>query len=213
VTRDAGWNHNVHYYRLVLAAVPAGAARALDVGCGDGRLARELSRVVPQVVALDRHAPTLNRARASEVAQRRQGAGGRIGYVLGDVLAAPLEPASFDVITAVASLHHIDEGAGLRRMADLLRPGGRLVVVGLARESLGGLPFAAASVIAHQWHHRWRHRDERAPASEPVAPIVWPPPHTYPQVRRLAREMLPGARFRRRLLWRYSLVWTKPGAR
>jgi ParB-like chromosome segregation protein Spo0J len=29
-------------------------------------------------------------------------------------------------------------------------------------------------------------------------------------VRRLARELPPGARFRRRLLWRYSLVWTKP---
>jgi hypothetical protein len=105
---------------------------------------------------------------------------------------------------------HTDEAAGLRRMAELVRPGGRLVVVGLARETVGGLPFAAASVVAHQWHHRWRHRRQVAGVSEPVAPIVWPPPHTYPQVRRLARELLPGVRFRRRLLWRYSLVWTRP---
>jgi hypothetical protein len=26
----------------------------------------------------------------------------------------------------------------------------------------------------------------------------------------LARQMLPGARYRRHLLWRYSLIWTKP---
>lgn len=204
-----GWNHNVHYHRLVLAAVPAGARRALDVGCGHGRLAQELASVVPHVVGLDRDAPTL------AVARGRDGSGGRVGLVRGDIMTAPFEPASFDLVAAVASLHHVDEAAGLRRMADLLRPGGRLVVVGLARETVGGMPVAAASVVAHQWHHRWRHRRPRAAArsampSGSTAPIVWPPPRTYPQVRRLTERLLPGARFRRHLLWRYSIVWTRP---
>jgi hypothetical protein len=34
---------------------------------------------------------------------------------------------------------------------------------------------------------------------------------TYRDVRRLAGRMLPGARYRRHLYWRYSLIWTKPG--
>jgi 2-polyprenyl-3-methyl-5-hydroxy-6-metoxy-1,4-benzoquinol methylase len=34
--------HNIHYHRLILRAVPAGARRGLDVGCGEGTLAREL---------------------------------------------------------------------------------------------------------------------------------------------------------------------------
>jgi len=133
-----------------------------------------------------------------------------VAYVRGDLLSAPLAPASFDVVSAVASLHHGDEAAGLRRMAELLRPGGRLVVVGLARETVGGLPFAAASAVAHEWHHRWRHREQVRAAPAPTAPIVWPPPHTYPELRRLAARTLPGARFRRHLLWRYSLAWTRP---
>ena len=29
----------------------------------------------------------------------------------------------------------------------------------------------------------------------------------------LARQALPGVRYRRHLLWRYSLVWTKPPGR
>jgi hypothetical protein len=29
-------------------------------------------------------------------------------------------------------------------------------------------------------------------------------------MRRLTRDLLPGARYRRRLLWRYSIVWHKP---
>ena len=41
---EAGWNHDVHHHRLVLAAVPPGAARALDAGCGEGRPAREPGR-------------------------------------------------------------------------------------------------------------------------------------------------------------------------
>ena len=203
-TDEPAWNHNAHYHPLVLAAVPPGAARALDAGCGEGDLARSLARAVPQVVALDRNGPAL------AVARRRDDVGGRVAYVRGDLLSAPLAPASFDVVTAVASLHHGDEAAGLRRMAELLRPGGRLVVVGLARETAGGLPFAAAIVVAHQWHHRWRHRARARSWSESTAPVVWPPPHTYPELRRLARRVLPGARFRRHLLWRYSLTWTRP---
>jgi 2-polyprenyl-3-methyl-5-hydroxy-6-metoxy-1,4-benzoquinol methylase len=47
------WNHNIHYYPLVLAAVPAGCRRALDVGCGEGQLTRELAVRVPEVVGID----------------------------------------------------------------------------------------------------------------------------------------------------------------
>jgi hypothetical protein len=34
--------------------------------------------------------------------------------------------------------------------------------------------------------------------------------HVSRQVRRMAAEALPGARYRRHVLWRYSLIWTKP---
>jgi hypothetical protein len=44
------------------------------------------------------------------------------------------------------------------------------------------------------------------------SPTVWPPPETYAGMRDLAAELLPGTRFRRHLLWRYSLVWTRPAA-
>ncbi|MET8245642.1 hypothetical protein ABZV31_15215 [Streptomyces sp. NPDC005202] len=33
---------------------------------------------------------------------------------------------------------------------------------------------------------------------------------TWSEVRRTARHLLPGCRFRRRLLRRYTLVWDKP---
>jgi hypothetical protein len=39
---------------------------------------------------------------------------------------------------------------------------------------------------------------------------VWPPPHAYAEVHALAQQALPGVRYRRHLLWRYSLIWAKP---
>jgi hypothetical protein len=108
---------------------------------------------------------------------------------------------------SVATLHHMDATTALTRMADLLRPGGILAVLGCARTSrFGDFFFELAGVAAHKAlqrrHGHWDH----------PSPTVWPPPVTYRQMRELAARLLPGSKYRRHLLWRYSLVWTKPVA-
>ena len=179
--------------------MPPGCRRALDVGCGEGHLARALADRVPAVVGLDRDPPTLDRA-------RRAGGPGGLSYVLGDLLDAPFPPGSFDLVASIATLHHGDTGAGLRRLRDLLRPGGRLVVVGLARSrSLADVPYDLAGLAVSRIYRRTR-------AHEPVtAPTVWPPPLSYGQARRAARAALPGVRYGRHLFFRYSLTWDDPG--
>jgi 2-polyprenyl-3-methyl-5-hydroxy-6-metoxy-1,4-benzoquinol methylase len=191
------WNHNIHYHSLVLGAIPAGCSNALDVGCGEGILARDLRQRVASVVAIDLHEPSIQLA-------REHNASG-IEYVLGDVLTYPLEPESFDLVASIATLHHMDAATGLRRMAELVRPGGMLVVVGLARSGApGDHAWDALGVISTRLHRltktHWEHS----------APVVWPPPDSYAQTRRLANEILPGVRYRRHVLFRYSLTWSKP---
>jgi enterochelin esterase-like enzyme len=39
------WNHNIQYHDVVLRSIPRRAARALDVGCGQGLLAQQLARL------------------------------------------------------------------------------------------------------------------------------------------------------------------------
>jgi 2-polyprenyl-3-methyl-5-hydroxy-6-metoxy-1,4-benzoquinol methylase len=59
------WNANIQYHALLLEAIPLGARRVLDVGCGDGILAAQLAQAgVPHVVALDVDGDVLDRARA-----------------------------------------------------------------------------------------------------------------------------------------------------
>ena len=196
--RDQQWNHSIHYHPLILEAVPPGCHRVLDVGCGEGTLARQLARVAPHVVCIDPDAASIGLA-------RRQDPGGGIGFIRGDFLAHPFAPASFSMITSVAALHHMDARAALEQMSQLLAPGGTLAIVGLARSRLpADLPWEAAAVIAHQGHTLTRTYWEQS------SPTVWPPPQTYAEMRALAQQVLPGVRYRRHLQWRYSLIWTKP---
>jgi 2-polyprenyl-3-methyl-5-hydroxy-6-metoxy-1,4-benzoquinol methylase len=190
------WNHNIHYHPRILRAVPPGAASALDIGCGEGMLSRALRRVVPAVTGIDLDTPSLAEARSY---------GDDISYVHGDFLEYPLEPASYDVVASVATLHHVDARAGLLQMRSLVRPGGVLVVIGLARETFPrDLPYVAAGGAAN-----WAYRAIKGHWEHP-SPIVWPPPVTYRDMQSLATELLPGATYRRHLQFRYSITWSKP---
>ena len=195
--KQAPWNHNIHYHRVILDAVPAGCARALDVGCGEGLLTAELSRSCGSVTGIDLDQPSISEARQYET---KDG----IDFVLGDFLSYPFEPASFDLIASVAALHHMDMDVALTRMEQLLRPGGVLAVVGLARsDGPTDLVRDLSAVVAH------RVLKARKGYWEHSAPIVWPPPESYGSVQQIAGKVLPNVNYRRHLLWRYSLIWTK----
>lgn len=75
--RAERWNHNLHYHPVILNAVADGSARALDVGCGEGTLARQLRRLVPQVTAIDLDQTSVGLA-------RHHGDSADIEYVHGD---------------------------------------------------------------------------------------------------------------------------------
>ncbi|NJC69593.1 class I SAM-dependent methyltransferase [Planosporangium thailandense] len=199
VGQRSRWNHNIHYHPVILQAVPDGCQQALDVGCGEGTLTRQLRELVPHVTGIDLDRTSIDHA-------RKQDPNGRITYLLGDVLTHDFEPNAFDLVTAVATLHHMDATTALNRMAMLLRPGGTLAIIGLARGQLpASLPLDLAATIASRAYRlgktHWQH----------PSPMVWPPPVTFGQMRRVARRQLPGVRYRRHLLWRYSLVWRKHG--
>lgn len=191
------WNHNIHYHPLLLRAVPSGA-RVLDVGCGEGVLTRELAGRAETVLGVDIDAPSVDLARSTTVEAN-------IDYLCADVLSHPFTMASFDAVVSVATLHHLGTEAGLKRLASLVRPGGVLGVVGLASSELPrDLPWElAAAVGTRLWRWRrgyWEHS----------APKVWNTPDTYRTVRNVAERLLPGVRYRRHLLWRYSLLWLRP---
>ena len=93
-------------------------ADVLEVGCGEGELARRLVRELGvSLVALDQSARMVELARARGVDAR-----------VGDLQELPFEDGSFDVVVAGWILYHVaDLDRGLAEIARVLRPGGRLV--------------------------------------------------------------------------------------
>ena len=111
---------------------------------------------------------------------------------------------SFDFIALIATLHHLPLKPALTRFRDLLRPGGVLAVVGLYRlHTLSDMAWAAAAVPVSWWWRLTKNYEE-------VAAPIRDPNETLEEVRATVRRMLPGATFRRELLFRYSIVWTNP---
>ena len=112
---DSYWNF--HRDRF-LALLPPPPSRTLDVGCGEGRLPRDLSARGYDVIGID-GSPTLIAA-----AREADPAG---DYRVADAALLPLDDASIPLVTAFMSLHDIDDTNGaVREIARVLVPGGDL---------------------------------------------------------------------------------------
>lgn len=92
---DAYWYYRDAFFDEIVP--PAGRA-TLDLGCGEGRVARDLSERGHRVTAVD-SAPTLLAAAA-----KADPAG---TYVLTDAAALPFKDAEFDLVVAYNSLMDI----------------------------------------------------------------------------------------------------------
>lgn len=187
-------NANLDVFRALLARELSSvrAATGIDIGCGEGETARILrSHGVGTVVGVDLHEPSIAEARRID--------GDGVTYLHADALHLQLPAA--DVVTSVAMLHHVDMVEGVRAMASLVAPGGLLLIVGLARStSPRDFMYDMAGSVAVRFYRPW----------QTTAPIVWPPPLTYLQVGQIAKDVLPGVRYRREIKFRYTLAWRCP---
>jgi demethylmenaquinone methyltransferase/2-methoxy-6-polyprenyl-1,4-benzoquinol methylase len=128
----AGMHHRWRARAADLTHVGADS-RALDVATGTGDLAVELARRGASVTGLDFSERMLERARRKSDA---------IEWVRGDVLALPFEDAAFDSATIGFGIRNVDDlDAGLRELARVLRPGGRLAVLEITRPTGVLRPF------------------------------------------------------------------------
>jgi 2-polyprenyl-3-methyl-5-hydroxy-6-metoxy-1,4-benzoquinol methylase len=196
------WDHNAHYHPWLLRQLPRRFGRALDVGCGTGDLVRLLAGRAEEVCGIDSDPEIVGRA--------RELTGERLAHVTFSVADAPdgLPPGPYDVITCVAVLHHLPLAETLTRLRDRLAPGGTLLVVGLAREETFVdylLGYASIPLNAATGWVKNRGRTASRPAS--MTAVTRAADATFAEIGREARRVLPGVRLRRRLFWRYTLVW------
>jgi SAM-dependent methyltransferase len=96
-------------------------ARTLEVGCGNGSISAWLAeRVIPEghAVAFDLDLSLIEmRAPTLELRQ-------------GDIVAGPVDPGGFDLVTARAVLHHVaDIDTAIENLAASVAPGGAILLI------------------------------------------------------------------------------------
>jgi SAM-dependent methyltransferase len=116
--RKPGHDSYWRFHRdLFLASVPAAGRKTLDVGCGEGRLSRDLKALGHDVVGVD-VSPTM-----VEAAQR---ADQQIETQLADAAELPFQDGAFDCVVAFMSFQDIDDLSGAtREVHRVLEPRGR----------------------------------------------------------------------------------------
>jgi SAM-dependent methyltransferase len=131
---------------FMLASLPLPPARVLEVGAGDGELAAALSAAGYEVVAID-PASTVENVRPIPLRE--------VG-----------EPdGSFDAAVAVVAMHHVEPlRESVRRLAEVVRPGGALV--------LDEMDVACFDERATGWFLDHREPDDHEPGT-PAEIVAW----------------------------------------
>lgn len=141
---DARWRSDA-----VAAARLAPGMHVLDVACGSGVLTVPLAAAVAargRAVGVDLAERMLDIARARSVPV----GAAQPEYLVADALDLPFEKGTFDAVTIGFGLRNLpDYLAGLREMVRVARPGGRVVVLEIARPR-----WTPARLLFETWFRR-----------------------------------------------------------
>ena len=210
-----GWTHNNHYHNFLLRYVPMNCRNALEIGSGTGAFARSLADRAEHVVAIDLSSEMIRAART------RSAQVGNIEFKVADAMSWPFPKGHFDCVVSIATLHHLDATELLPKIRASLTAGGRLIVLDLFEPEhnilkLAGLRDGLANVLAICLSGTLRliHNGRLKPQPEVQAAWQAHGQHdSYPtmtDVRDLCAGILPDAKIKQHLLWRYSLIWQNP---
>jgi ubiquinone biosynthesis O-methyltransferase len=136
--------------QLILELVgDARGRKVLDVGCGDGEFALELTKRGARVTGIDASTAMIQSAK-----RRAKQHNADINFQVAVAEQLPFQAEQFDVVTAITILCFVGDAAPVfREIARVLRPGGRLVIGELGKWS----SWAAARRIRAWFGSRlWR---------------------------------------------------------
>jgi ubiquinone/menaquinone biosynthesis C-methylase UbiE len=201
------WDHNEHYHSFLLRHIPVHCQAALDIGCGTGAFSRRLAERSDRVVALDL-SPQMIR-----IARERSKRYSNIEFQVADATTWEFPLERFDCVVSLTTLHHLPIEEMLLKMKGALRPGGALVVLDLYKAaglfdiftSLVAIPTNLVLRLVKNGRLRERREVREAWAEHGKNDFY----STLAQISRICERALPGARIRKHLLWRYSIVWKK----
>lgn len=201
------WNHNNCYYDYLLKYVEDNYDLCLDIGCGKGELSNLLSKRSEKVIGLDLADGMIEKA-ISKYGYKN------IEFINKNVLDMDFQENIFDLIITTATAHHLPYEWLLEFVKKHLKPNGKLIILDLysphtVSDKVLSVLAILPNIVMNIYHNHSMHKDDEHSRE------VWKNhgEHdvymTLKDIKELAAKHLPNARIKRKLFWRYVLVWQK----
>jgi 2-polyprenyl-3-methyl-5-hydroxy-6-metoxy-1,4-benzoquinol methylase len=187
--------------------IPDNVETCLDIGCGKGELSYMLSKKSQNVIAVDLADKMIEKAKVLYPNRN-------IKYVCGNILDMQFGSGSLDVIITTATAHHLPYEWLLCFSKEKLKKGGKLIILDLAKANsltdyiIWGSAYIP-NIVMNLIKNGRLHKDD-AHSKE-----VWErhSKHdtymTMDEIKLLAEKHIPTAKVKRKLFWRYLLIWQK----
>lgn len=201
------WDHNGHYHDFLLRHVPSPCSDSLEIGCGTGGFSRLLAARSDRLLALDL-SPNMIRIAVEESARYTN-----IDFRVADVMAHDVGAEQFDCIVSIATFHHLPTEEAILKIKRALKVNGILLLLDLFQPD--GILDTVRSGIALPASLGLRLLHGSRPIASRQARDAWAKHAlndsylTLDQARDVCSNFLPGAKLRRHLFWRYSVIWRK----
>jgi ubiquinone/menaquinone biosynthesis C-methylase UbiE len=211
ISEGSGWEHNSHYHPFLLRQLPQRLGEVLEVGCGTGEFTRLLAERCERVVAVDLS------PRMIETARARLKDHPNVEYLVADAASWEFPSERFDCAASIATLHHLPLGPMLAKTRDALKPGGTLLLLDLHRARTAADRLVSALAVPISKAIRLASTGSLTERQAPELQKAWEEhgkTDAYPTLAEVSQAFaeagLTGARVRRHVLYRYTVVWRKP---
>ncbi|MFZ5967073.1 MAG: class I SAM-dependent methyltransferase [Bacillota bacterium] len=201
------WNHNNCYFKDLMKFIPNNVETCLDIGCGKGELSFMLSEKSKRVIAVDLAEKMIEKAKVLHLNKN-------IEYICGNILDMEFENNSFDAIITTATAHHLPYEWLLCFAKDKLKKDGKLIILDLVKaKSLSDYVIWGSAFIPNIVMNLFK--NGRLQKDDDHAKEVWERhgKHdtymTMEEIKSFAKKHIPTAQIKRKLFWRYLLIWQK----
>lgn len=201
------WNHNNCYFNHLVKLIPNDMDTCLEIGCGKGELSSMLSEKCNKVIAVDLADKMIEKAKILYPKENLE-------YICENILEMKFENDSLDVIITTAAAHHLPYEWLLNFAKDKLKKGGKLIILDLVEPKsvidyiFWGSAFLPNIIMNLVKNGRLQKDDahsrelwERHGKNDTYM--------TLDEIKSLAKKYIPTAKIKRKLFWRYLLVWEK----
>lgn len=196
------WNHNTYYHKLLLHMnkLPETLDSVLDIGSGRGLFSYKLSFIFKEVFSLEPDMASIEFCKIQYKSREN------ITFIHDSFMEHDFGDQKFDSIYAIASIHHMDFETASLKMKALLKPGGKLILLGLYRDYSVSDYLMSMIAVFPNFIMNLLSMKKALDSSEMT---TTPPQMTLGEIKRASHSIFIDYHFRRHLFWRYTLIFVK----